>query len=148
MRRRFLPFFPLAKPLPLLDIPDPRCLGTAATRKYALVWEKFPRLACLDDGGGHWSGRCDTRPWGLTGFVGQPMISRAGPTLGESIMPIAGIRSTPGVFIVSFALGIALFVFHSTGRASAPEAPKFKVDPTWPKELPNNWIMGQVGGMA
>ena len=63
-------------------------------------------------------------------------------------MPIAGIRPTPGVFIVSFALGIALFVFHSTGRGSAPEAPKFKVDPSWPKELPNNWIMGQVGGMA
>jgi hypothetical protein len=26
--------------------------------------------------------------------------------------------------------------------------PKYKVDPFWPKELPNNWIMGQVGGMS
>src|SRR4051812_39139606 len=26
--------------------------------------------------------------------------------------------------------------------------PQYKVDPSWPKELPNNWIMGQVGGMA
>lgn len=30
----------------------------------------------------------------------------------------------------------------------AEQAPKFKVDPAWPLELPNNWIMGQVGGLA
>ena len=28
------------------------------------------------------------------------------------------------------------------------EGPKFKVDPFWPKPLPNNWIIGQVGGMS
>lgn len=32
--------------------------------------------------------------------------------------------------------------------ASAQEVPRFKVDPSWPKELPNNWILGQVGGIA
>ena len=26
--------------------------------------------------------------------------------------------------------------------------PRYKVDPFWPKELPNNWIVGQIGGMA
>jgi DNA-binding beta-propeller fold protein YncE len=26
--------------------------------------------------------------------------------------------------------------------------PQYKVDPYWPKELPNNWLMAQVGGMA
>lgn len=26
-------------------------------------------------------------------------------------------------------------------------APQFRVDPNWPKALPNNWVMGQVGGM-
>src|ERR1700731_1549400 len=31
MRRRFLPFFPFPKPLPLLDIPDPRYIRLAAT---------------------------------------------------------------------------------------------------------------------
>src|SRR5216683_7458790 len=44
MRRRFLPFFPFPKLFPLLDIPDPRCLGLAATSEYATVWKKFPRL--------------------------------------------------------------------------------------------------------
>ena len=27
-------------------------------------------------------------------------------------------------------------------------APKYLVDASWPRELPNHWIMGQVGGMA
>ncbi len=31
------------------------------------------------------------------------------------------------------------------GRAASP---LFRVDPFWPKPLPNNWILGQVGGMA
>jgi DNA-binding beta-propeller fold protein YncE len=28
------------------------------------------------------------------------------------------------------------------------QAPAFRIDPYWPKPLPNNWILGQVGGMA
>lgn len=30
---------------------------------------------------------------------------------------------------------------------NANDAPRYKVDPFWPKELPNNWIMGAVGGL-
>ncbi len=32
--------------------------------------------------------------------------------------------------------------------ASAAEPPRFKVDPAWPKALPNGWIMGQASGVA
>ncbi len=32
--------------------------------------------------------------------------------------------------------------------ASAGEVPAFAVDASWPKQLPNNWIMGQVGGIT
>ena len=32
--------------------------------------------------------------------------------------------------------------------AVAGEAPKFQVDASWPKTLPNNWIMGQAAGVA
>jgi len=32
--------------------------------------------------------------------------------------------------------------------ALAEDAPKFQVDPSWPKTLPNNWIMGQASGVA
>jgi hypothetical protein len=44
--------------------------------------------------------------------------------------------------------GFSLFVFSPAENALAQDPPKYQVDPFWPKELPNNWIMGQVGGMA
>ncbi len=31
---------------------------------------------------------------------------------------------------------------------SAQEPPHFKVDPFWPKELPNRWIVGQISGIS
>ena len=31
---------------------------------------------------------------------------------------------------------------------SISKAPQYKVDPYWPKPLPNNWILGQVAGVA
>src|SRR3954469_612096 len=30
---------------------------------------------------------------------------------------------------------------------SSAEAPHFVVDPAWPKPLPNNWIIGDIGGL-
>ena len=33
-------------------------------------------------------------------------------------------------------------------RPALAEPPKFQVDPSWPKPLPNNWILGQVGGIT
>jgi hypothetical protein len=36
-----------------------------------------------------------------------------------------------------------------TDRAGADaETPRFTVDPFWPRELPNNWILGEVSGVA
>ena len=31
---------------------------------------------------------------------------------------------------------------------SGGSAPEYRVDPFWPKALPNNWILGQVAGVA
>ncbi len=36
----------------------------------------------------------------------------------------------------------------TAGAVRAGEAPRYVVDASWPKPLPNKWIMGQVGGMA
>lgn len=36
----------------------------------------------------------------------------------------------------------------ATMNQSDDGTPTYKVDPFWPKELPNNWILGQVSGMA
>src|SRR6202043_4097716 len=32
--------------------------------------------------------------------------------------------------------------------AQAGDIPAFAVDASWPKPLPNNWIIGEVGGMT
>src|SRR5579872_4290631 len=34
------------------------------------------------------------------------------------------------------------------GTPAFAEGPQYKLDATWPKTLPNNWIIGQIGGMA
>jgi len=41
----------------------------------------------------------------------------------------------------------ALFWFAGMLSAGA-QSPAFRVDPFWPHPLPNNWILGQVGGMS
>jgi hypothetical protein len=51
---------------------------------------------------------------------------------------------------------LALYLFVGLGIAAddrddpktAKIAPRLKVDPSWPKPLPNNWVIGQVGGIA
>jgi hypothetical protein len=53
------------------------------------------------------------------------------------------IRATLHLSILGFlTLGVCLPV-----RAQATP-PQYRVDPSWPKQLPNNWIMGQVGGLT
>lgn len=44
---------------------------------------------------------------------------------------------------------LTLIVALASGiLAAAQSAPRYQVDPSWPKQLPNNWIIGQVGGIA
>jgi len=58
------------------------------------------------------------------------------------------------VFIVVSA--VALVLTGEAWRASAVAAdgkgakvaPRFEVDASWPKTLPNNWVIGQTGGIA
>ena len=44
------------------------------------------------------------------------------------------------LFIILAALG--------AGAAAQDAVPQFQVDASWPKALPNNWILGQVSGIA
>ena len=39
-------------------------------------------------------------------------------------------------------------VATSPHAAQAGDVPTFAVDASWPKPLPNNWILGQVGGIS
>ena len=49
------------------------------------------------------------------------------------------------------ALGVIAAGLAGTARTSAEQAgakaPTFKVDPTWPQEFPNHWVMGAVTGV-
>jgi DNA-binding beta-propeller fold protein YncE len=51
------------------------------------------------------------------------------------------------IFIAAAAAGLAL-----TAAIAAPlgknDSPRYTVDPFWPKDLPENWTLGQVSGIA
>ena len=42
----------------------------------------------------------------------------------------------------------ALLLLFTVTLAAAQDLPRFAVDASWPKPLPNNWILGQIGGIA
>jgi DNA-binding beta-propeller fold protein YncE len=46
--------------------------------------------------------------------------------------------------LLSALVGVALI----STAAVANDAPRFQVEPFWPKPLPENWILGQVSGIA
>jgi hypothetical protein len=43
---------------------------------------------------------------------------------------------------------VRLSFFLASLVALAQNAPTYKVDPFWPKQLPNDWIIGQIGGLT
>jgi DNA-binding beta-propeller fold protein YncE len=55
------------------------------------------------------------------------------------------MRSIPTIFSVAFALAAAA---APSSAQTPPAVPQLQVDPFWPKALPNNWLLGQVAGVA
>ena len=56
-------------------------------------------------------------------------------------------RAFAGLSVAATTL-LLLVGCAATGSAPIAEAPRFKVDATWPRPLPNQWILGQVSGIA
>jgi hypothetical protein len=60
----------------------------------------------------------------------------------------------PNWLAVAAAAGFAALAMTATATAQSPSrapatvVPKLLVDPFWPKPLPNNWLLGQVSGVA
>src|SRR5436190_20452303 len=55
------------------------------------------------------------------------------------------------IFVAVFlALGVGSVVLDRVARvrAAAVMAPRFEVDPMWPKPLPNHWVVGNVIGVT
>src|SRR5436190_20009970 len=50
--------------------------------------------------------------------------------------------------LVALGIGSAVFQKKAVVEAAAVQAPRFEVDPMWPKPLPNHWVMGAVIGLG
>src|SRR5271170_7262947 len=52
--------------------------------------------------------------------------------------------------VVLASMGIASVVLERRApvEAAAVQAPRFEVDPMWPKPLPNHWVIGQTIGVS
>src|SRR5690554_2371635 len=53
--------------------------------------------------------------------------------------------------VVLTALGVAQSLMDKAAAAQAKagvEAPRFEVDPLWPKPLPNHWLLGMTIGVG
>src|SRR5581483_11152408 len=74
--------------------------------------------------------------------IARARAQRLNAAAGARVMRItmADTRSLLFTFVATLALAAA-----APAHAASP---LFRVDPFWPKPLPNNWILGQVGGMA
>ena len=50
--------------------------------------------------------------------------------------------------LAALGLGSRVLDKKSVAQAATEQAPKFEVDPMWPKPLPNHWVMGNVIGVS
>jgi len=57
-------------------------------------------------------------------------------------------NSSRKIPVVACSLGIVLLAIGSCAIVSAQDPPTYQVDPSWPKQLPNNWVMGPASAVA
>ncbi|MCX6599538.1 MAG: hypothetical protein NTV70_24550 [Acidobacteria bacterium] len=53
-----------------------------------------------------------------------------------------------GVTLAAVAGGTWLLERRAAVEAAGPTAPRFEVDPMWPKPLPNHWVVGNIIGLT
>jgi sugar lactone lactonase YvrE len=56
------------------------------------------------------------------------------------------MRHLATALAVAFAFAVAVAV-SATAEQPGAKPPQFVVDPTWPKEMPNNWVFGAITGV-
>ncbi len=54
----------------------------------------------------------------------------------------------PGRAVACAALAIAVAIFCPSSLRAQAGVPKFEVDPSWPKPLPDRWVTGEMGGVC
>jgi DNA-binding beta-propeller fold protein YncE len=50
--------------------------------------------------------------------------------------------------VAALAVGSSILQKRASAEATGVKAPRFEVDPMWPKPLPNHWVMGSVIGVS
>jgi DNA-binding beta-propeller fold protein YncE len=85
---------------------------------------------------------CHQRPYTRPAF-GQMRIFRT-----ECLMRTFPLHKTRARVLVRFGIASLILLSADSLATCAQDAPRYRVDPFWPQELPNNWIIGQVGGLA
>jgi hypothetical protein len=76
-------------------------------------------------------------------------ISVACSTASEQTAAAASTNGNPGLDTLTKANALERVVERTPPKpASGGTAPSFVPDPGWPKPLPNNWIIGDVGGLT
>jgi hypothetical protein len=53
-----------------------------------------------------------------------------------------------GLTLVVATVAFLLIPLQIIAQGEPPHAPRYRVDHSWPKPLPANWLVGQVGGIA
>jgi DNA-binding beta-propeller fold protein YncE len=53
-----------------------------------------------------------------------------------------------GCLAAALALGVGQAALQAATQGGAVQAPRFEVDPFWPKPLPNHWILGSTIGVG
>ena len=58
------------------------------------------------------------------------------------------IGATFVTVLLALAVGSWLLQRRAVVKAAGTQAPRFEVDPMWPKPLPNHWVIGSTIGVA
>ena len=71
------------------------------------------------------------------------LATRCAATAGGAPVRARAQRRLDGIPVGDSRAGVASVTAQ---RAGEVRAPRFVVDPFWPKPLPNRWLLGQVSG--
>lgn len=57
-------------------------------------------------------------------------------------------NSLPLSIVIFLGVAVALLTFYSLPSQAQSKVPRYEVDPSWPKPLPNLWVTGGVAGVC
>src|SRR2546427_16875 len=77
-------------------------------------------------------------------LTGSPKRSRA----NSSCVHLCGVAISARARCTIWGITAAGLAIAAPQSKNANGAPRYVVDPFWPKDLPENWTLGQVAGIA